>query len=101
WFGLPRVPQRIEIYDNSHNQGSFAIGAMVVATPEGFDKKSYRQFNIKESDFKHRLAASSDARNSRTSMYAQVPALRELPPSDSLKSLSDEDEKHRLAASSD
>lgn len=60
WFGLPRIPQRIEIYDNSHNQGSFAIGAMVVATPEGFDKKSYRQFNIKESDFKHRLAASSD-----------------------------------------
>lgn len=60
WFGLPRVPQRIEIYDNSHNQGSFAIGAMVVATPEGFDKKSYRQFNIKESDFKHRLAASSN-----------------------------------------
>ncbi len=60
WFGLPRIPQRIEIYDNSHNQGSFAIGAMVVATPEGFDKKSYRQFNIKESDFKHRPAASSD-----------------------------------------
>lgn len=60
WFGLPRIPQRIEIYDNSHNQGSFAIGAMVVATPEGFDKKSYRQFNIKESDFKHRLSASSD-----------------------------------------
>lgn len=47
-FGLPRVPHRIEIYDNSHNQGSFAIGAMVVATPEGFDKKSYRQFNIKD-----------------------------------------------------
>lgn len=46
-FGLPRIPQRIEIYDNSHNQGSFAIGAMVVATPEGFDKKSYRTFNIK------------------------------------------------------
>lgn len=46
-FNLPRLPQRIEIYDNSHNQGSFAIGAMVVATPEGFDKKSYRTFNIK------------------------------------------------------
>lgn len=46
-FGLPKLPQRIEIYDNSHNQGSFAIGAMVVATPEGFDKKSYRTFNIK------------------------------------------------------
>lgn len=46
-FGLPELPKRIEIYDNSHNQGSFAIGAMVVATPEGFDKKSYRTFNIK------------------------------------------------------
>lgn len=46
-FDLPRLPQRIEIYDNSHIQGSYAIGAMVVATPEGFDKKSYRTFNIK------------------------------------------------------
>lgn len=46
-FGLPRIPQRIEVYDNSHIQGSYAIGAMVVATPEGFDKKSYRTFNIK------------------------------------------------------
>lgn len=71
YFGLKRIPQRIEIYDNSHNQGSFAIGAMVVATPEGFDKKSYRKFNIRESDLKHRenafkrrLEASSDARNS-------------------------------------
>lgn len=49
-FDLPRLPQRIEIYDNSHIQGSYAIGAMVVATPEGFDKKSYRIFNIKNSE---------------------------------------------------
>lgn len=47
YFGLEKLPQRIEIYDNSHTQGSYAIGAMVVATPEGFDKKSYRTFNIK------------------------------------------------------
>ena len=46
-FDLPRIPQRIEVYDNSHNQGSYAVGAMIVATPEGFDKKSYRTFNIK------------------------------------------------------
>ena len=46
-FGLKEIPKRIEVYDNSHNQGSFAIGAMIVATPEGFDKKSYRTFNIK------------------------------------------------------
>lgn len=49
-FDLPRLPQRIEIYDNSHIQGSYAIGAMVVATPEGFDKKRYRTFNIKNSE---------------------------------------------------
>ena len=49
-FDLPPLPQRIEIYDNSHIQGSYAIGAMVVATPEGFDKKSYRTFNIKNSE---------------------------------------------------
>ncbi|MBO5441847.1 MAG: excinuclease ABC subunit UvrC [Alphaproteobacteria bacterium] len=48
YFDLPTIPQRIEIYDNSHNQGSYAVGAMVVATPEGFDKKSYRTFNIKD-----------------------------------------------------
>lgn len=53
YFGLPRIPQRIEIYDNSHNQGSYAIGAMVVATPEGFDKKSYRTFNIKYTENTH------------------------------------------------
>lgn len=49
-FGLSKTPKRIEIYDNSHIQGSFAVGAMVVATPEGFDKKSYRTFNIKNSE---------------------------------------------------
>lgn len=47
YFDLPHIPQRIEVYDNSHNQGSYAVGAMIVATPEGFDKKSYRTFNIK------------------------------------------------------
>lgn len=46
-FNLPRIPQRIEVYDNSHIQGRYAIGAMVVATPDGFDKKQYRTFNIK------------------------------------------------------
>ena len=46
-FGLSKGPKRIEIYDNSHNQGSYPIGAMVVATQEGFDKKSYRKFDIK------------------------------------------------------
>mgnify|MGYP003675778189 CR=1 FL=1 len=44
---LPEVPQRIEVYDNSHIQGSKALGAMVVAGPEGFIKNQYRKFNIK------------------------------------------------------
>ncbi|MBQ9731808.1 MAG: excinuclease ABC subunit UvrC [Alphaproteobacteria bacterium] len=46
-FKLSKIPERIEVYDNSHNQGSYAVGAMVVATQEGFDKKNYRKFNIK------------------------------------------------------
>ncbi|MGE3691250.1 MAG: excinuclease ABC subunit UvrC [Novosphingobium sp.] len=44
---LPEVPQRIEIYDNSHIQGANALGAMVVAGPEGFLKGQYRKWNIK------------------------------------------------------
>lgn len=49
-FGLPAPPARIEIYDNSHIQGSHAVGGMVVAGPEGFMKNSYRKFNIKSED---------------------------------------------------
>lgn len=49
-FELPEPPQRIEIYDNSHIQGSGAIGAMVVAGPEGFVKNQYRKFNIKRAE---------------------------------------------------
>ncbi|HVR91473.1 MAG TPA: excinuclease ABC subunit UvrC [Novosphingobium sp.] len=44
---LPEVPQRIEVYDNSHIMGTNALGAMVVAGPEGFLKGQYRKFNIK------------------------------------------------------
>ena len=46
-FALPAPPQRIEIYDNSHVQGANALGAMVVAGPEGFRKSQYRKFNMK------------------------------------------------------
>ena len=45
---LPEEPRRIEIYDNSHIQGTKAVGAMVVAGPEGFVKGQYRKFNIRE-----------------------------------------------------
>ncbi|MEJ7927759.1 excinuclease ABC subunit UvrC [Sphingobium sp. AN641] len=46
-FALDGVPDRIEIYDNSHIQGAHALGAMVVAGPEGFRKSGYRKFNMK------------------------------------------------------
>ena len=46
-FELSDVPKRIEVYDNSHIMGTNAIGAMIVAGPEGFRKNSYRKFNIK------------------------------------------------------
>jgi excinuclease ABC subunit C len=49
-FGLPRVPRRIEVFDNSHIQGSNAVGAMIVAGPEGFRKSQYRKFNIRSAD---------------------------------------------------
>ncbi len=49
-FGLPAPPRRIEVYDNSHIQGSNAVGAMVVAGPEGFVKNQYRKFNIRSDD---------------------------------------------------
>lgn len=48
-LGLEAPPERIEVYDNSHIQGSNAVGAMIVAGPEGFVKNQYRKFNIKTS----------------------------------------------------
>jgi excinuclease ABC subunit C len=45
---LEAPPQRIEVYDNSHIQGAKAVGAMVVAGPDGFEKGQYRKFNIRE-----------------------------------------------------
>ncbi len=47
-FKLPAAPKRIEVYDNSHIMGTAAIGAMIVAGPEGFQKNAYRKFNIRE-----------------------------------------------------
>ena len=49
-FSLPRPPGRIEVYDNSHIGGTNAVGAMVVAGPDGFRKNQYRKFNIRSSD---------------------------------------------------
>jgi len=49
-FDLPRPPRRIEVFDNSHIQGTNAVGAMIVAGPEGFRKNQYRKFNIRTAD---------------------------------------------------
>ena len=46
-FGLDTVPRRVEVYDNSHISGANAVGAMIVAGPEGLVKNQYRKFNIK------------------------------------------------------
>ncbi len=55
-LGLDAAPERIEVYDNSHIQGANAVGAMIVAGPEGFVKNQYRKFNIKSD----KLAAGDD-----------------------------------------
>ena len=47
-FDLDGAPQRVEVYDNSHIQGAHAVGAMIVAGPDGFLKSQYRKFNIKD-----------------------------------------------------
>ena len=47
-FELESPPERIEVYDNSHIQGRHAVGGMIVAGQEGFNKAAYRKFNIRE-----------------------------------------------------
>ncbi|WP_158916627.1 excinuclease ABC subunit UvrC [Caulobacter sp. S45] len=49
-FGLEAPPERIEVYDNSHIMGTNAVGGMIVAGPEGFQKNAYRKFNIRGED---------------------------------------------------
>src|SRR3546814_10506780 len=49
-FELEAPPKRIEVYDNSHIQGTNALGAMIVSGPEGFIKAAYRKFNIKRAE---------------------------------------------------
>jgi excinuclease ABC subunit C len=47
---LERTPRRVEVFDNSHIMGAHAVGAMIVAGPDGFEKNQYRKFNIKTED---------------------------------------------------
>lgn len=50
-FSLDAPPQRVEVYDNSHIMGASAVGVMIVANKSGFDKSSYRKFNIKSQTY--------------------------------------------------
>ena len=53
FLGLSSPINRLEAYDNSHTQGTYAIGAFIVGAPKGFEKRSYRKFNIRGRDIKH------------------------------------------------
>jgi excinuclease ABC subunit C len=68
-FGLEAPPKRVEVYDNSHIQGSHAVGGMIVAGPDGFIKNAYRKFTIRGDELK---AATAEA--------AATPPECEIPP---------------------
>ncbi|MFU7527875.1 excinuclease ABC subunit UvrC [Qipengyuania sp. ASV99] len=70
---LEELPQRIEIYDNSHIQGAQALGAMVVASPEGFEKSQYRKFNIKTAQTNDDFAMMREVMQRRFRAYAEPP----------------------------
>lgn len=68
-FDLPKVPQRIEVYDNSHTSFQNAVGAMITAGCDGFIKSGYRKFNIK---IEERSDGKNFLPNDDTSMLKQV-----------------------------
>lgn len=59
-FNLAKMPQRIEVYDNSHTGGTNAIGALITAGPDGFIKNGYRKFNIRFEDNETNLTNRDD-----------------------------------------
>lgn len=69
---LDETPDRIEIYDNSHIGGVHAVGAMVVAGPEGFVKNAYRKFNIKGLDQRVTAPQSTAPQNMGASESARA-----------------------------
>jgi excinuclease ABC subunit C len=68
---LDAPPQRIEVYDNSHIQGTKAVGAMVVAGPEGFEKGQYRKFNIREAQTNDDFAMMREVMARRFRSFAE------------------------------
>jgi|TARA_R110002126_G_scaffold13118_3_gene56760 excinuclease ABC subunit C len=70
-FQLDTPPERIEVYDNSHTSGTNMIGAMICATTEGFDKNSYRKYNIKRSAASDDFAMMHEVISRRFKSYHQ------------------------------
>ena len=78
-FEMDSPPRRVEIYDNSHIQGTNAVGAMVCAGPEGFIKSAYRKFNMRDSG-KYAVTDGDDFAMMRQMIYRRFErALREDP----------------------
>lgn len=84
---LPQVPKRIEVYDNSHIQGTNAVGAMIVAGPDGFIKNQYRKFNIKSEG----LTPGDDYAMMREVLERRFKRLLKPPEGDAAKAKADDD----------
>ena len=78
-FDMETAPRRVEIYDNSHIQGTNAVGAMVCAGPDGFMKSAYRKFNMRDTG-KYAVTDGDDFAMMRQMIYRRFErALREDP----------------------
>ena len=86
-LGLPHTPKRIEVYDNSHIQGTNAVGAMIVAGPDGFIKNQYRKFNIKSEG----LTPGDDYAMMREVLQRRFKRLLKPPEDDAAKAKADDD----------
>jgi excinuclease ABC subunit C len=86
-LGLPQAPRRIEVYDNSHIQGTNAVGAMIVAGPDGFIKNQYRKFNIKSEG----LTPGDDYAMMREVLERRFKRLLKPPEGDAVKVGADDD----------
>jgi excinuclease ABC subunit C len=80
-FALDAVPERIEVYDNSHIRGANPYGAMIVAGPEGFNKSAYRKFRIKgaAAEGEAKAARSAKTEHPEAEPARTEPAKAELP----------------------
>ncbi len=74
-FAIDEPLKRIEVYDNSHIMGAHAVGAMIVATEDGFSKKHYRKYNIKTTDLGDDYAMTREVLSRRLARLEDIPDL--------------------------